>query len=63
MKLVQFTDNHGREHWINADQVCSIVAYAPDTTQVNFGTEESVVFVKEKVGVVAQKLWSGGRVS
>ncbi|MFY9903498.1 MAG: hypothetical protein WAK62_00030 [Terriglobales bacterium] len=61
MQLAQFVDNYGRETWVNGDLVCSIVAHDPDTTLVNFGTEESRIFLREQVATVAQKLWSAAR--
>jgi len=60
MKLVQFTDNFGRENWINGDQVCSIVTYDKNTTEVHFGGELKL-FLKEPVAAVAHKLFSGAR--
>ncbi|MGA6988631.1 MAG: hypothetical protein WBZ01_21445 [Terriglobales bacterium] len=61
MKLVQFTDNRGKEHWINAERVCSVMEYGNGVTQISFGTDQGTVLIKEAVGLVVKKLFSAGK--
>jgi hypothetical protein len=56
MKLVQFTDVHGKEVWINADLVCAIKEYRASTTVISFGTDVGNVSVKLSPLAVAQAL-------
>lgn len=56
MKLVKFEDVHGKETFINADRLNFIADYGSGTSELNFGGEESTVYVAMEVSVVAKTL-------
>lgn len=53
MKLVKFEDVHGKETFINAERLNFIADYGSGTSELNFGGEESTVYVAMEVSAVA----------
>ncbi len=56
MKLVKFQDIHGKETFINAERLNFIADYGSGTSELNFGGEESIVYVAMEVSAVAKTL-------
>jgi len=59
MKLVKFQDIHGKETFINPDRLNFIADYGSGTSELNFGGEESTVYVAMEVSAVAKTLLKG----
>ena len=56
MKLVKFEDVHGKETFINAERLNFIADYGSGTSELNFGGDESTVYVAMEVSAVAKTL-------